>query len=84
MNAAAEPIRAFSNMRILDTSVIIDGRIADIVATGFLQGTLMIPRFVLAELQQVADSQSGLKRARGCPSRLWTMILQAAERWIVS
>ena len=51
--------------RILDTSVIIDGRIADVAATGFLQGTLIIPRFVLAELQQVADSQDGLKRARG-------------------
>jgi uncharacterized protein YacL len=52
-------------MRILDTSVIIDGRIADVAETGFLEGTLVIPRFVLAELQQVADSQDPLKRARG-------------------
>jgi uncharacterized protein YacL len=53
------------NLRILDTSVIIDGRIADVVDTGFLEGTLVIPRFVLGELQQVADSQDPLKRARG-------------------
>jgi uncharacterized protein YacL len=52
-------------MRILDTSVIIDGRIADVAETRFLEGTLVIPRFVLAELQQVADSQDPLKRARG-------------------
>lgn len=51
--------------KILDTSVIIDGRVVDIVATGFLEGTLLIPRFVLQELQYVADSQDPLKRTRG-------------------
>ena len=50
---------------ILDTSVIIDGRIMDICQTKFLQGHLVIPRFVLKELQQVADSQDPLKRNRG-------------------
>jgi uncharacterized protein YacL len=51
--------------RILDTSVIIDGRIADIVETGFLDGTLVVPQFVLKELQYVADSSDALKRNRG-------------------
>ena len=51
--------------KILDTSVIIDGRIADICETGFLEGTLVAPQFVLRELQQVADSSDSLKRNRG-------------------
>jgi uncharacterized protein YacL len=51
--------------RILDTSVIIDGRIADVCETGFLDGTLVIPQFVLKELQMVADSADSLKRNRG-------------------
>ena len=51
--------------KILDTSVIIDGRIADIAETGFLDGTIVIPRFVLRELQLVADSADSLKRNRG-------------------
>ncbi|MCS7241541.1 PIN/TRAM domain-containing protein [Candidatus Caldatribacterium sp.] len=51
--------------KILDTSAIVDGRIADICKTGFLEGELIIPRFVLRELQQVADSQDPLKRSRG-------------------
>ncbi|KAB2960636.1 MAG: TRAM domain-containing protein [Candidatus Methylomirabilis oxygeniifera] len=51
--------------KILDTSVIIDGRIADICETGFVEGTLLIPQFVLRELQQVADSSDPLKRNRG-------------------
>jgi uncharacterized protein YacL len=50
---------------LLDTSVIIDGRIADICETNFLQGTLAIPQFVLRELQHIADSSDPLKRARG-------------------
>ncbi|MBN2048257.1 MAG: TRAM domain-containing protein [Anaerolineaceae bacterium] len=50
---------------LLDTSVIIDGRIADIARTGFLPGVLLIPRFVLAELQYIADSPDGLRRQRG-------------------
>jgi uncharacterized protein YacL len=50
---------------LLDTSVIIDGRIADIARTGFVPGSLLIPRFVLAELQYIADSADGLRRQRG-------------------
>jgi uncharacterized protein YacL len=50
---------------ILDTSVIIDGRVLDICRTKFLEGRLVIPRFILKELQQVADSQDSLKRNRG-------------------
>ncbi len=53
------------SFKILDTSVIIDGRIADIVETGFVDGTLVIPQFVLRELQLVADSADSLKRNRG-------------------
>ncbi|MBN1939807.1 MAG: PIN domain-containing protein [Candidatus Aminicenantes bacterium] len=51
--------------KVLDTSVIIDGRIAEICAAGFLDGTLVVPQFVLKELQAVADSPDGLKRQRG-------------------
>jgi uncharacterized protein YacL len=51
--------------KILDTSVIIDGRIADICKTGFIEGTLVIPQFVLEELQHIADSSDVLKRNRG-------------------
>lgn len=50
---------------LLDTSVIIDGRIADIARTGFMIGTLLIPRFVLNELQYIADSPDSLRRQRG-------------------
>src|SRR5687767_2119551 len=53
------------DMKILDTSVIIDGRIADVAETGFLSGTIIIPQFILRELQQVADSPDGNKRQRG-------------------
>jgi uncharacterized protein YacL len=53
------------DVKILDTSVIIDGRIADIAETGFLSGTLVIPQFILRELQQVADSPDSSKRQRG-------------------
>ncbi len=51
--------------KIVDTSVIIDGRIADVCETGFIEGTLVIPQFVLHELQLVADSSDPLKRTRG-------------------
>ena len=53
------------NFKVLDTSVIIDGRVADICETGFMDGTMVIPQFVLKELQQVADSADSLKRNRG-------------------
>src|SRR6266566_3681868 len=51
--------------KILDTSVIIDGRIVDLCEVGFLDGTLIVPQFVLRELQQIADSPDALKRNRG-------------------
>ncbi|MDW0113412.1 MULTISPECIES: PIN/TRAM domain-containing protein [Sporosarcina] len=51
--------------KILDTSVIIDGRIADIAATGFLEGVLVVPQFMLTELQHIADSSDSLKRTKG-------------------
>ncbi len=53
------------SFKVLDTSVIIDGRVADICKTGFLEGTLVIPHFVLRELQQIADSADSIKRNRG-------------------
>jgi len=54
-----------ANAKILDTSVIIDGRIADITETGFVEGPLLIPQFVLGELQHIADSSDPVKRTRG-------------------
>jgi uncharacterized protein YacL len=53
------------NTKVVDTSAIIDGRIADIAETGFLEGTLIVPEFVLRELQMVADSSDSSKRQRG-------------------
>jgi uncharacterized protein YacL len=53
------------NLKLLDTSVIIDGRIADVCETEFLDGILIIPQFILQELQHIADSSDSLKRARG-------------------
>ncbi|MCI1904495.1 MAG: PIN/TRAM domain-containing protein [Enterococcaceae bacterium] len=55
----------FHKFKILDTSVIIDGRIYDIAKTGFLEGVLLVPKFVLYELQYIADSGDSLKRVRG-------------------
>ena len=52
-------------LKILDTSVIIDGRIADIAETGFVEGTLIVPKFILEELQYIADSPDELRRSRG-------------------
>src|SRR5579871_4552798 len=54
-----------ANCKILDTNVIIDGRIADVCRTGFIEGTLYVPGFVLEELQHIPDSGDNLKRARG-------------------
>ncbi len=53
------------NLLLLDTSVIIDGRIADLIEAHFLEGLVVVPRFVLKELQQIADSGDAIKRARG-------------------
>lgn len=55
----------YSKNKLLDTSVIIDGRIIDILKTGFLEGRLIVPNFVLEELQKLADSSDNLKRAKG-------------------
>ncbi|MGN0949681.1 MAG: PIN/TRAM domain-containing protein [Mitsuokella sp.] len=69
--AAAVPVKpqdasaAPKYYKLLDTSVIIDGRIADICDTGFIEGTLLLPVFVLEELQHIADSADALKRTRG-------------------
>lgn len=57
--------KSIGQLKILDTSVIIDGRIADICQTGFLEGIIVIPQFVLEELQHIADSSDVLKRNRG-------------------
>ena len=61
-SAESKPKR---NFKVLDTSVIIDGRVADVCETGFIDGTLVVPQFVLRELQLVADSSDQLKRNRG-------------------
>jgi len=55
----------FGKSKLLDTSVVIDGRIADVAKTGFVEGMLTVPRFVLRELQTIADSDDSLKRNRG-------------------
>ena len=62
---ASEIVGSREKKILLDTSVIIDGRIADIARTGFLPGTLIIPRFILQELQYIADSEDSLRRQRG-------------------
>lgn len=57
--------RLYSNNKLLDTSVIIDGRIMDIMAAGFVDGMLVVPNFVLEELQKLSDSADAIKRAKG-------------------
>ncbi|EKP94825.1 PIN/TRAM domain-containing protein [Thermaerobacter subterraneus] len=59
------PSRPAGSYKVLDTSAIIDGRIADVVETGFLEGTLVVPGFVLEELRRIADSADTLRRNRG-------------------
>ena len=63
--AARSAVAAGGEPKVLDTSVIIDGRVLDIVRSGFLEGPLLLPRFVLRELQLIADSSDALKRTRG-------------------
>jgi uncharacterized protein YacL len=70
LGAGSRPSKAHESgnelpLKILDTSVIIDGRIADVAETGFLDGVLLVPQFVLRELQLVADSSDSAKRNRG-------------------
>ncbi len=57
--------RTVSETKILDTSVIIDGRIADVAEAGFINGTMIIPKFIIKELQHIADSSEPIKRVRG-------------------
>jgi len=73
--------RSRRSAKLLDTSVIIDGRIADIAAAGFLEGNLLVPQFVLRELQQVADSQDAAKRQRG---RRGLEVLQRMQKSVLS
>jgi uncharacterized protein YacL len=65
MSVARDAIRRKREVSLLDTSVIIDGRIADICQAGFMNGTMVVPRFVLDELQHIADSSDDLRRSRG-------------------
>lgn len=65
LKKAADKANIDKHYKLLDTNVIIDGRIADICRTGFLEGTLLIPVFVLEELQHIADSPDALRRVRG-------------------
>lgn len=65
MESSAESESPALPRKFLDTSVIIDGRVVDIVKTGFLEGELVVPQFVLAELRHIADSGDQLRRARG-------------------
>jgi len=62
---ARRPTKKIQELKILDTSAIIDGRIADICEAKFLSATLIVPRFILKELQDIADSSDPMKRARG-------------------
>jgi uncharacterized protein YacL len=73
------PVGPKRRYKILDTSVIIDGRIADVCETGFVDGTLVIPQFVLKELQLVADSSDSMKRNRG---RRGLDILQRIQKMV--
>ncbi|MGX7109015.1 PIN/TRAM domain-containing protein [Facklamia miroungae] len=63
--AKKDTVEAGQKLKILDTSVIIDGRIAEVVQTGFIEGGLLVPKFVLSELQHIADASDSLKRAKG-------------------
>jgi uncharacterized protein YacL len=65
MMRAIKGQEASESVKLLDTSVIIDGRIADICETGFIEGEFVVPQFILHELQHIADSPDSLKRARG-------------------
>ncbi len=65
LDADSLPVELAASNKLLDTSVIIDGRISDILKTGFMEGNLVIPHFVLDELQRLSDSSDNLKRAKG-------------------
>lgn len=63
--AKRKKTRVVTETKILDTSVIIDGRIADVAEAGFINGTMIIPKFIIKELQHIADSSEPIKRVRG-------------------
>ncbi len=65
ISAVAKRHPEYGSPKIIDTSVIIDGRIGDIWESGFIEGTLLVPRFILKELQHIADSPDVLRRAKG-------------------
>jgi uncharacterized protein YacL len=65
VQAVGKRSSASANPKLVDTSVIIDGRIVDVCLTGFIEGTFVVPQFVLHELQRIADSPDTLRRARG-------------------
>lgn len=65
MPQSSAKVDSLESMKIIDTSVIIDGRIADIIETKFIEGVLVVPKFVLDELQQIADSPDSVRRSRG-------------------
>lgn len=77
IRSALSAERERKSFKILDTSVIIDGRVADICEAGFLDGALVVPQFVLKELQQIADSSQSIKRNRG---RRGLEILQKVQK----
>ncbi|MDD5646105.1 MAG: PIN domain-containing protein [Candidatus Bipolaricaulis sp.] len=64
-NASGSPGTHEGRSKVIDTSVIIDGRIGDLASTGFLEGQILIPEFVLAELQNIADSSDAIRRRKG-------------------
>ena len=64
-NPSAIAFKTLGRPKLMDTNVIIDGRIADICRAGFVEGPILVPKFILEELQQIADSSDSLKRARG-------------------
>lgn len=66
--------------KILDTNVLIDGRIADLIELGFIKGTILIPRFILREIQYIADSPDPLRRAKGKRALETLQRIQRAER----
>ena len=74
--------KQFIRPKILDTSVIIDGRVGDVVATGFVEGDLIVPGFVLEELQAIADSTDPARRARGRRGLDTVHALQEAHRHV--
>lgn len=74
--AASHP----SAVKLVDTSALVDGRIVDVAASGFLEGTVLVPRFVLRELQRLADGGDALRRNRGKRGFDVVQRLQAVER----